>query len=101
EGFLLSKKTKTVLAQFIPFAVFPKMSSQVLRLVESAESYACNAALTSYSAIAIVGPNSKLPIKQIVVLSQLLCVTEPDARFPPWWRLKRKCALHLRETRKR
>src|SRR6266436_5589205 len=49
----------------MPLYVFPKMSSHTLRLSKSAESYASNADFTSYSAIAVVGPKSKLPSSQV------------------------------------
>ncbi len=50
------------------------MSSQVLRSLEFAESYACNASFTLYSAVAIVGPdnNSKLPNEQTAILNETL-----------------------------
>src|SRR5258708_10449016 len=57
--------TKAALAHLMPLYVFPKMSSHTLRLSKSAESYASNADFTSYSAIAVVGPKSKLPSSQV------------------------------------
>src|SRR5215470_11413477 len=45
------------------------MASHALRSLGFAESYASNASCTLYSAIAIVGLNSKLPSKQTAVLA--------------------------------
>src|SRR6516162_8828641 len=49
----------------MPFWVFPKMSSHILRSLEVAESYTRNAVFTSYSAFAVVGA-----IKQIAALAK-------------------------------
>src|SRR5262249_29553914 len=49
----------------MPLYVLPKTSSYTFRLAESAESCACNAAFTSYSALAVGGPKSKLPTSQM------------------------------------
>jgi hypothetical protein len=51
------------LAQFIPFCVFAKISSQILRLFASAASYARKAENASYSVI--TGARQAVPHGQI------------------------------------
>src|SRR6516162_2024679 len=51
----------------MPFSVFPNINSHILRLAESADSYACSAEFTSYSAHAVVPTAIKLPVPMAAV----------------------------------